>query len=148
MPNAVCEVLVTSDPLERLPDEEMDGASGAVVEFFGVVRQMENGRQIDGIEYEAHTVMAEYQLKQIAEAAAEKFSLQSVCIHHRIGFVRAGESSLFLQVRAAHRGPAFNASQSIVDELKKKVPIWKKPRFQSEEPVAAVAGRDRRFQQI
>ena len=48
-----------------------------------------------------------------------------VCLHHRIGFVGVGETSLFLKVAAAHRGAAFDASQWIVDELKKRVPIWK-----------------------
>jgi molybdopterin synthase catalytic subunit len=128
MANAVCKILVTEKRLEPAV-EETDGNSGAVVEFFGIVRRDENGREIEGIEYEAHLAMAEHQLRQIAEDAAARFSLRSVTIHHRIGFVGVGEASLFLQVRASHRGAAFEASQWIVDELKKKVPIWKKPKF-------------------
>jgi len=58
--------------------------------------------------------------------------LKKVVAHHRIGFVPTGEPSLFLQVSAQHRAAAFEASKWIVDELKKKVPIWKRPRFMVE----------------
>jgi molybdopterin synthase catalytic subunit len=74
--------------------------------------------------------MARHQLELIAEAAIERFKLSLVRLHHRIGFVRAGEASLLLNVASAHRGPAFEAATWIVSELKQKVPIWKSPRFQ------------------
>src|SRR5204862_925656 len=90
------------------------------------------GRKREGIDYEAHMAMAEHQLPLVAETAAEKFQLKKVVAHHRIGFLRTGEPSLFLQVTAQHRAAAFEASKWIVDELKKKVPIWKKPRFEME----------------
>jgi molybdopterin synthase catalytic subunit len=72
---------------------------------------------------------AEHQLRQIAGRAAEKFPLQLVIIQHRVGFIAVGEPSLFLRVATPHRSEAFRASQWIVDELKKKVPIWKRPKF-------------------
>ena len=109
----------------------MDPAAGARVDFWGVVRGSENGREIDGIDYEAHREMAEYQLKQIAQQAAIEFGLRSVIIHHRIGFIAVGEPSLFMRVCSGHREAGFCGSQWIVDELKKKVPIWKRPRFKS-----------------
>ena len=73
--------------------------------------------------------MAEHQLREIAEQALIQFDLRSVIIHHRIGFVAVGEPSLFMRVFSGHRQAAFQASRWIVDELKKKVPIWKRPRF-------------------
>ena len=73
--------------------------------------------------------MAEQQLKRITDQASEKFALKLVTVHHRIGFIAVGEPSLFLRVASRHRGEAFRASQWIVDELKKTVPIWKKARF-------------------
>jgi molybdopterin synthase catalytic subunit len=130
MANSVCEVLVTESALQA-PAQDVDLAAGAVVDFSGIVRKLEDGREIDGINYEAHGAMAEHQLRLIVDAAVEKFGLKRVIVHHRIGFVRAGEASLFLRVAASHRGAAFEASKWIVDELKKKVPIWKKPRFVS-----------------
>jgi CDP-diacylglycerol--glycerol-3-phosphate 3-phosphatidyltransferase len=130
MANVVCEISVTQVPLAaRVSD--IAGA-GAVVDFWGVVRPIEGGREIEGIDYEAHREMAEHQLKRIAERAAERFELKLVIIHHRIGFIAVGEVSLFLQVASPHRSEGFRASQWIVDELKKKVPIWKRPRFKVE----------------
>jgi molybdopterin synthase catalytic subunit len=127
MANPVCEVLLT-EALLKAPENAGDAAAGAVVDFWGVVRGVEDGREIEGIEYEAHREMAEHQLRLVAEAATEKFQLKKVMVHHRVGFVRTGEASLFLQVRAPHRAAAFEAGKWIVDELKKKVPIWKRPK--------------------
>jgi molybdopterin synthase catalytic subunit len=131
MANCVCDVLVTESALQA-PAQDVDLAAGAIVDFWGVVRKLEDGSEIAGIDYEAHIAMAEHQLKLIANAAAEKFQLKRVLLHHRIGFVRAGEPSLFLRVCVQHRAAAFDASEWIVDELKRKVPIWKKPRFKIE----------------
>ena len=142
MANSVCEILVTDAPLE-VPKERGTFSAGAVLDFWGIVRKLEDGLEIEGIEYEAHREMAEHQLKRIAEQAAEGFELELVLVHHRIGFIAAGEPSLFLRVCSPHRQEAFRASQRIVNELKKKVPIWKRPRFKSEVSLAGVvdAGR-------
>jgi molybdopterin synthase catalytic subunit len=128
MANPVYQVLLTKERLEPAKDIVGTG-EGAIVDFWGVVREVEDGREIEGIEYEAHATMAKHQLEKIAERAASDFPLDQIVIHHRIGFVAAGESSLFLRVTAQHRGEAFAASTWIVDELKKHVPIWKRPRF-------------------
>ncbi len=131
MANVVCEILVTEDPLAE-PSKNHRSDAGAMVEFWGVVRKLEAGREIEGIEYEAHREMATYQLKRIAERACEKFELKQVIVHHRIGFIAVGEPSLFLRVASPHRSDGFRASQWIVDELKKRVPIWKRPLFKNE----------------
>src|SRR3954471_1058017 len=127
MANLVCEVLLTEHPLEA-PKARFDRRAGAIVEFWGVVRELENDREIDGIEYEAHSTMAEHQLQSIASEGSEQFHLGAVLIYHRIGFVPAGQASLFLQARAPHRAAAFDAGKWMIDELKKRVPIWKRPR--------------------
>src|SRR5262245_48852874 len=127
MANVVCEISVTEAPLAA-PAGDIAGA-GAVVDFWGIVRPTENGTEIEGIAYEAHHEMAEHQLEQIAGQAADRFGLKLVIVHHRIGFVATGEASLFLRVASSHRSESFQASQWIVDELKKKVPIWKRPAF-------------------
>jgi molybdopterin synthase catalytic subunit len=131
MANPVCEVLVTDAQLNA-PRNQVDLAAGAAVDFRGIVRGSEDGREIEGIDYEAHREMAEHQLTQIAEQATIQFDLRSVIIHHRIGFVPVGEPSLFMRVCSGHRQTAFQAGRWIVDELKKKVPIWKRPRFKSD----------------
>jgi molybdopterin synthase catalytic subunit len=146
MANSVSQVLLTENPLKAAADtaatteevrhgesvrRRIDPAAGAVIDFWGVVRQLEDGREIEGIDYEVHQAMAEHQMQLIADAASEQFQLKRILLHHRSGFVRAGEASLFLRVSAQRRAAAFEASKWIVDELKKKVPIWKKPRFVS-----------------
>jgi molybdopterin synthase catalytic subunit len=100
---------------------------GAVVDFFGVVRDNENDTTISGLEYEAFMEMAEAELRRISEEVAQKFSLGAVIVHHRIGFVPAGEASLFVRISARHRGAAFAGSQHLVELLKERVPIWKHP---------------------
>ena len=128
MANCDCEVALVSGPLDLTSPAATLGA-GAIVEFFGNVRPLENAEQIDGIEYEAHREMAEHQLRKIAQEAAERFDLLMIKLHHCLGFVAVGETSLFLRVAAAHRGAAFEASRWTIDELKKRVPIWKSVRF-------------------
>ncbi len=127
MASVVCEVLLTEKPLVA-PDDEAGCEVGAMVDFWGVVRATEDGAEIAGIEYEAHRSMAEHQLRVIAEEGAARFKLQQAIVHHRVGFVAAGEASLFVRVGSRHRAEGFRAAQWIVDELKKRVPIWKHPR--------------------
>jgi molybdopterin synthase catalytic subunit len=129
MANVVSEISVTEMPLTA-PESHVPQA-GAIFDFWGVVRPIEDGHKIEGIEYEAHREMAEHQLKRISEQAAEEFGLKLVVLHHRIGFISVGEPSLFLRVASPHRAEGFRASQWIIDELKRRVPIWKKPRFQT-----------------
>src|SRR6516165_11271305 len=76
MANVVCEISVTQAPLAARASD-IAGA-GAVVDFWGVVRPIEDGRRIEGIDYEAHHEMAEHQLKLIAEQAADRFDLKLV----------------------------------------------------------------------
>ena len=133
MANPVCEVLLTEARL-KAPRDDVDVVTGAVVDFWGIVRGSEEGREIDGIEYEAHQEMAEHQLRRIAQAAIENFALTLIIIHHRIGFIATGQSSLFMRVASRHRAEAFRGSQWVVDELKKKVPIWKRPKFKVDPP--------------
>src|SRR5260370_38468537 len=153
MANPVCEVLLTEARL-KAPRGDVDPsthstslrarlslrtslAAGAAVDFWGIVRGTEDGRGIDGIEYEAHQAMAEHQLTLIAQRAIEKFALELIVIHHRIGFIAAGEASLFVRVASRHRAETFRASQWAVDELKRKVPIWKRPKYKIDNQAAS-----------
>lgn len=124
MANDVCDIALVDGPLAKPPSAEVSGA-GAIVDFFGNVRPSEDAAPIDGIDYEAHRAMAQHQLMQVAEEAVARFGLRVVRLHHRLGFVPAGESSLYLRVAAEHRQAAFAAGQWMIDELKARVPIWK-----------------------
>ena len=134
---SVCEVSLTEAPLV-LPERNDDPQAGAVVVFWGAVRSTENGREITGIEYEAHRAMAEHQMRIVAEGAAEKFDVREIFLRHRIGFVPAKEPSVVARVASGHRGAAFAASEWIMDELKRVVPIWKHPVFKEAASTANV----------
>ena len=136
---SVCEVSITEAPLD-LPSPNEDPQSGAEVVFWGAVRAMEDGREITGIEYEAHREMAEHQMRIVTEGAAKKFEgVRGIFVRHRIGFVAAGEPSVVVRVTSGHRGAAFAANQWIMDELKRVVPIWKRPVFKNAEVTQARA---------
>jgi molybdopterin synthase catalytic subunit len=121
-----CDIRITKQPLDTA-DLHFSRTEGAVIDFFGVVRTFENDRMIDGIDYEAFEAMAQRQLSLIADETRERYGLVSVIVRHRIGFVPAGEASLFVRVTARHRRAAFEGSSQIIERLKEVVPIWKHP---------------------
>jgi molybdopterin synthase catalytic subunit len=124
-----CEILITREEIVVPPAAGFAAACGAVVDFFGIVRPLENGRALDGIDYEAHPRMAEKELRAIVEEAADDPALRGCLLVHRIGFVAAGEVSLFLRVATPHREAGYLLSRKIVEELKRRAPIWKQPIF-------------------
>jgi molybdopterin synthase catalytic subunit len=121
-----CDIRVSGEPINAA-GLNFSQTEGAVVDFFGVVRAIEENRVIEGIEYEAFQTMAERQLLVIAREAKSRYRLGLVMIYHRIGFVSAGEASLFVRVSARHRRAAFEGSSQIIERLKIAVPIWKHP---------------------
>ncbi len=125
-----CEILVTTAPLEP-PAPHFSSASGAVLDFYGVVRGTEASEPISGIDYEAHEKMARHQLEVLCREACDRFPLHGLILHHRIGYIPAAIPSLFLRVSTGHRGPAFEAAQWLIEQLKQRVPIWKHPLSQS-----------------
>ncbi len=126
MATTVCDVRLTDAPL-ALSTEIPPAETGAIVDFWGVVRATENGTSITGIEYEAHHAMAKHQLRRVADECLQEFELNQLIVHHRTGFVAVGEASLLVRVGSRHRAAAFRASAWIVGELKTRVPIWKHP---------------------
>ena len=121
------EILLTDRPLLP-PPLRFTAAAGGIVEFYGVVRGTEEATTITGIDYEAFPDMAQHQLEKLTTEACGRFPLLGLLLHHRTGFVPVAEPSLFLRVSAAHRGPAFEAAEGWIVELKRRVPIWKHPR--------------------
>jgi molybdopterin synthase catalytic subunit len=100
---------------------------GAVIAFQGIVRESEGVAKIVGIEYEAFEAMAQHQFQKILTEIEARWPIESVRIVHRIGFVAANEASLWVEVTAGHRGEAFAACQYLIDQMKLRVPIWKRP---------------------
>ena len=122
------ELLITNEPIDEAEAKlgKFGGDVGGVVTFWGVVRDVEEGKAIRALEYTAYREMAEHQFGEVLAAAHQKWRLKRIRVIHRLGVISVGEPSLLVRVEAAHRGEAFAAAQFIIDELKQKVPIWKK----------------------
>lgn len=102
---------------------------GADIRFHGVVRAEEDGLTITGIDYSCYPDMAKGELEKIAAAMVAENPGHLVTIHHRIGFVAAGDASIIIRVQTAHSQAAFDLSREYLKRIKASVPIWKKPVF-------------------
>jgi molybdopterin synthase catalytic subunit len=100
--------------------------TGGTVTFVGRVRDNARGRQVVALEYEAYPEMVEAVFEQIAREAKARFAIHEVAVHHRIGGLIVGETSVVVAASAAHRGAAFDACEYVIDQLKSRAPIWKK----------------------
>ena len=105
----------------------MSAGMGAAVYFSGVVRGSEGEAAIRAIEYEAFEKMVMHQFDLIFAEIERRWPIESIRLVHRVGVVAVNESSLWVEVIAPHRGEAFAACQHLIDEMKRVVPIWKKP---------------------
>jgi molybdopterin synthase catalytic subunit len=100
--------------------------AGGVVTFVGRVRDNARGHAVDALEYQAYPEMAESVFAQIAAEAKERYAICDVAIHHRIGRLCVGEPSVIVAVAAPHRKAAFAGCEYVIDQLKRRAPIWKK----------------------
>ena len=121
------ELTLTHDPITESARQMSDGM-GAVVTFHGVVRGTEDGEAITAIDYEANEEMARHQFGLIFDAIEERWPVESVRLVHRLGVVPANEASLWVEIIAPHRAETFESCQFLIDEMKEKVPIWKRPK--------------------
>ena len=101
-------------------------AAGAVNVFLGVVRNTNLGRRVQYLEYDAYPAMAEKVMRELAEEARARFGLEDVAVLHRTGRLEIAEASLLIAVSCGHRAESFEAGHWLVNEIKKKVPVWKK----------------------
>jgi MoaE-MoaD fusion protein len=113
--------------------EVANDCAGAIATFQGTVRRQSRGRQVIALEYEAYAGMAEKVMAEIAEATMQRHDLCEVAIAHRTGRCEVGEVSVAIAVSAAHRHPALTACREIIDELKGRVPLWKKELYEGGE---------------
>jgi len=116
------------DP-EALKAELTRESAGAFVSFEGWVRDHNDGAAVTALEYEAHASLASKEGQQILAEAVERFDVLAVSGLHRTGHLAIGECAVWVGVSAAHRGIAFDACRYIIDELKQRVPIWKKEHY-------------------
>lgn len=103
-----------------------DPAAGGTVVFIGTVRNHHLGKEVEGLEYEAYSRMADAKLKEIEEEARRIWPIKQISIVHRKGHLRVGEVSVVVAVSTEHRAEAFEAGRFTIETLKRTVPIWKR----------------------
>ena len=110
------------DVLSRLRTDDM----GALVSFIGVVRNESEGRKVDSIAIECYQDMTLRQLEAIRKEALERFKVEEVAVIHRFGSLKVSDNIMMIAVGAAHRAEAFDACRYVLEQVKRRVPIWKK----------------------
>ena len=106
-----------------------DDADGAAVLFLGVVRDHADGRPVTGMRYDAYEEMADQVLADIAEEAARRLGTDRLAVVHRTGELAIGEVSVAIAASSPHRAEAFDAARYVIEEIKKRLPVWKKERY-------------------
>ncbi len=128
-------VAIGEEPIDvgALAREVSSPAAGAVVTFVGSTREENAGRRVLRLEYDAYLPMALRELRKIAAEAGHRFRIVKIAMHHRVGLVELGETSVAIAVSAAHRAQAFEACRFAIDRVKEVAPIWKKEYFEGGE---------------
>ena len=124
------QLTITTEAIDEstlMAKRSMSSGMGAVVNFLGIVRDTEAGAAITALEYESFQRMVEHQFNLLFDEIAKRWPVESVRLVHRVGVVKVNEPSLWVEVVAPHRQEAFAACQWLIDEMKRVVPIWKKP---------------------
>jgi molybdopterin synthase catalytic subunit len=124
-------VAIVTAPIDpgALVTEVTTAGTGATTLFLGTVRDVNEGRAVSGIEYAAYTTMAEEELDRIAHEAALRWVGVRIAIAHRTGTLALTEVSVAIAVAHARRAPALDAQRFIIEELKRRVPIWKREHY-------------------
>lgn len=122
---------ITTEAIDVLAilDEVASPAHGASILFVGTVREINDGRPVDGMEYTAYVAMAEKEMGAIAREASEQFMQSAVVIVHRVGQLAIGDASVAIATSNAHRDAAYQASRYVIEQLKQRVPIWKREHY-------------------
>jgi molybdopterin synthase catalytic subunit len=120
--------VVTRDPIDPCAflRDCASAADGAAILFLGVVRDHNDGRAVGHLDYDAYPPMAERTLTEIAREARNRWETGRIAVAHRYGRLEVGDVSVAIVVAAPHRGDAYAASRYVIEELKKRAPIWKR----------------------
>jgi molybdopterin synthase catalytic subunit len=119
------EAISTEAVLAHVGAEE----DGAVLLFLGVVRNHADGRPVRGMHYDAYQTMAESVLREIAGEAASRLGTDRLSVVHGTGDLAIGEVSVAIAVSSPHRADAYEASRYVIEEIKKRLPVWKKEHY-------------------
>jgi len=100
-------------------------SNGATLLFLGTVRETNDGRNVSGMDYTAYRAMAERELGDIVREASSRFGTADIAVEHRLGTLGLGEASVAIAVAHPHRGAAYDAARYVIEELKRRLPVWK-----------------------
>jgi molybdopterin synthase catalytic subunit len=103
--------------------------NGATTLFVGTVRETNDGAAVSALDYSAYAGMAERELAAIAREASARWNTADIVVEHRVGALQIGEASVAIAVAHPHRGEAYEASRYIIEELKHRLPIWKREHY-------------------
>ena len=121
---------ITLDHLTLPESRAIPGAAGALVTFIGIVRADRiKSRTVRALSYEACVDMAEQEIARLVDVAQARWPLEGIEIRHRVGLVELGQMSVLIVVAAAHREAAYAASQFLITQIKRQVPIWKREHY-------------------
>ena len=122
---------ISSQALEELEIKArlFDPAAGGYVSFEGWVRNRNEGKDVTHLEYQSYEALAEKEGDRILKEALQKFDITDCHCVHRVGDLKIGEIAVWVGVSAVHRGTAFDACEYIIDQLKVRVPVWKKEHY-------------------
>lgn len=109
--------------------EVSDDSCGAASVFLGAVRNVNDGRPVVGIEYSAYRSMAARELAAIATEADERFGVTRLVVEHRLGTLGLGDLSIAIVTAHSHRAPALDATRFVIEQVKQRVPIWKREHY-------------------
>ena len=128
-------IKITENPIDvqKVIETVASLGAGGVNIFIGNVRGTAHNKIVRWLEYEAYEGMAVAEIKKIIEVATQRWSLLGCAVCHRVGTLKPGETAVAVAVSAPHRKESFEACEFIIDELKAKVPIWKKEVFENGE---------------
>jgi len=120
-------IAVVERPIDvaALIAEVGDDSCGAVSVFLGCVRDTNDGRPVTGIEYSSYRAMAEREMATIVSEAANSFDISRLVVEHRVGTLGLRDVSVAVVAAHPHRAPALDATRYVIEQLKKRVPIWK-----------------------
>ncbi len=124
-------VEITNEPIDlnAMVGTVVDRGVGAVATFLGTVRDVNDGRAVTGIDYEAYQPMAEREMRAIADEIVSRWPGLRVAIVHRVGTLQVGDVSVAIACAHARRAPSADAMREAIELLKVRVPIWKREHY-------------------
>lgn len=128
-------IKITENPIDvqKVIEAVSSLGAGALNVFVGNIRSTAHGKTVRWLEYEAYESMAVAEIRKIIDNASHRWGLLGAAVSHRVGTLKPGETAVVVAVSAPHRKESFEACEFIIDELKVKVPIWKKEVFENGE---------------